>query len=112
VSAPIRIGVVGAGSLGYHHARLARDLKSVVFKGIYEANTDRAGTVSRELGIRAYPTLEALLDDVDAVSIVVPTPHHHAVGMAALAKGKHLLIEKPITVTLAEADELLALADR
>ena len=112
MSAPIRIGVVGAGSLGYHHARLARDLKSVVFKGIYEANTDRAGTVSRELGIRAYPTLEALLDDVDAVSIVVPTPHHHAVGMAALAKGKHLLIEKPITVTLAEADELLALADR
>ena len=112
MSAPIRIGVVGTGSLGYHHARLARDLKSVVFKGVYEANPDRAGTVSRELGIRAYPTLDALLDDVDAVSIVVPTPYHHAVGMAALAKGKHLLIEKPITVTLAEADELLALAEQ
>jgi len=108
----MRIGVVGAGSLGYHHARLARDLPSVVFKGVYEANPDRAGMVSRELGIRPYPTLDALLDDVDAVSIVVPTSRHHEVAMAALAKGKHLLIEKPITVTLDEADELLALADR
>jgi predicted dehydrogenase len=112
VKAPTRIGVVGAGSLGYHHARLARDLPSVAFKGVYEANPDRAGMVSRELGIRPYPTLDALLDDVDAVSIVVPTSRHHEVAMAALAKGKHLLIEKPITVTLDEADELLALADR
>jgi predicted dehydrogenase len=91
---------------------LARDLPSVAFKGVYEANPDRAGMVSRELGIRPYPTLDALLDDVDAVSIVVPTSRHHEVAMAALAKGKHLLIEKPITVTLDEADELLALADR
>ena len=112
MSAPIRLGVVGAGSLGYHHARIARDLPGLVFRGIIEANAERAGTVSRDLGIRAYPTLDALLDDVDAVSIVTPTPAHHAVAMRALARGKHLLIEKPITVTLEEADELLALAER
>ncbi|MEN9790368.1 MAG: hypothetical protein RLZZ63_26, partial [Gemmatimonadota bacterium] len=70
------------------------------------------GVVSRELEIQAHPTLDALLAEVDAVSIVVPTPLHHQVAMAALARGKHLLIEKPITVTLAEADELLDLADR
>ena len=69
MSAPLRIGVVGTGSLGYHHARILRYLKPVVFRGFFEANAERAGTVSRELGIRAYPTLEALLDDVDAVSI-------------------------------------------
>lgn len=111
MSAPLRLGVVGTGSLGYHHARILRDLKGIVFKGFFEANEERAGTVGRELGIRGYPTLEALLDDVDAISIVVPTSKHHEVAMAALARGKHLLIEKPITVTIAEADELLALAD-
>ncbi len=109
---PLRVGVVGTGSLGYHHARILREIPAVVFRGFYEANPERAGTVERELGVRAYPTLDALLDDVDAVSIVVPTPKHHQVAMAALAKGKHLLIEKPITVTLAEADELLALAEQ
>ena len=112
MTAPLRMGVIGTGSLGYHHARILREIPGVVFRGFYEANPERAGTVGRELGVRAYPTLDALLDDVDAVSIVVPTPRHHEVAMAALAKGKHLLIEKPITVTLAEADELLALAEQ
>ena len=109
---PLRIGVVGTGSLGYHHARILRDLKSVDFRGFFEASPERAAVVERELGIRSLPTLDALLGDVDAVSIVVPTPKHHEVALAALAKGKHLLIEKPITVTLAEADELLALAEQ
>ncbi len=112
MTAPLRIGVVGTGSLGYHHARILREIPGVVFRGFFEANPERAGTVQRELGVRAYPTLDALLDEVDAVSIVVPTSKHHEVAMAALAKGKHLLIEKPITVTLAEADELLQLAER
>jgi predicted dehydrogenase len=112
MTGPLRVGVVGTGSLGYHHTRILRELPGVVFRGFYEANAERAGTVQRELGVRAYPTLDALLDDVDALSIVVPTSRHHEVAMAALAKGKHLLIEKPITVTLAEADELLALAER
>lgn len=112
MNAPLRLGVIGTGSLGYHHARILRELPGIVFKGFHEANEDRAGTVARELGIRAYPTLEGLLADVDAVSIVVPTSHHHRVAMQALEAGKHLLIEKPITVTLEEADELLALAER
>lgn len=111
-TSPLRIGVVGTGSLGYHHARILRDLPGVIFKGFFEANAERAGTVSRELGIRGYESLEALLEDVDALSIVVPTSKHHEVAMAALAVGKHLLIEKPITSTLAEADELLALAKK
>ena len=109
---PVRVGVIGAGSLGFHHARLLRGVPGVAFHGIYEANAERAGVVSRELEIQAHPTLDALLAEVDAVSIVVPTPLHHQVAMAALARGKHLLIEKPFTVTLAEADELLDLADR
>ena len=107
---PIKIGVIGAGSLGYHHARLLRDMRRVSFRGFYESNTDRAGVVERELGVRAFPTLESLLADVDAVSIVVPTKAHFAVAKQALEAGKHVLIEKPITSTIEEADALLALA--
>lgn len=107
---PLRVGVVGTGSLGYHHARLLRDVPSAALRGFYDLNAARADTVARELGVRAHASLEALLAEVEAVSIVVPTPAHHAVAKAALAAGKHLLIEKPITVSLDEADELLALA--
>jgi len=106
----LRVGVVGTGSLGYHHARILRDVRAAGFAGIYELDAERAQTVSRELGVRAYPSLDALLAEVDAVSIVVPTRAHHAVARQALAAGKHLLIEKPMTATLDEADDLLALA--
>jgi predicted dehydrogenase len=110
--APLRVGVAGTGSLGYHHARLLRGVAGITFSGFFEANAERAAAVAGELGIVAYPTLNALLDDVDALSIVTPTKAHHAVAMAALEAGKHLLIEKPITATIEEADELIALAKR
>lgn len=107
-----RVGVAGVGSLGFHHARILRELPGVVFQGAYEANPERAAFVARELGIRTHETLDALLAEVDALSVVVPTPAHFAVARAALVAGKHVLIEKPITATLAEADELLDLARR
>jgi predicted dehydrogenase len=107
---PLRVGVAGTGSLGYHHARLLRDIPGVTFAGFYEANAERAATVAKELGITAHATLDALLANVDAVSVVTPTKSHHVVAKAALEAGKHLLIEKPITATIDEADELVALA--
>lgn len=78
--------------------------------GFHEHNPARAEKVSAELGVRAYPTVGALLDEVDAVTIAVPTPAHHAVASEALRRGRHVLIEKPIATTLEEADDLLALA--
>jgi predicted dehydrogenase len=109
---PLRVGVAGTGSLGYHHARLLRGVDGVTFGGFYESNPDRAATVAKELEITAHPTLQALLDNVDALSIVTPTKFHHVVAKAALEAGKHLLIEKPITATIDEADELIALAKK
>jgi predicted dehydrogenase len=70
----------------------------------------RASQVASQYQVAAYPSLDRLLDDVDAVSIVVPTTAHYAVASAALARGKHVFVEKPFTVTLAEADALLAQA--
>jgi predicted dehydrogenase len=109
---PIRIGVVGAGGLGYHHVRILRDVPGATLVGFHDARPERAEQVSRELGVQAFADLGELLDRVDAATIVVPTPAHHAVARAALERGRHLLIEKPIATSLAEADELLEIAAR
>ncbi|MHB1094783.1 MAG: Gfo/Idh/MocA family oxidoreductase [Gemmatimonadaceae bacterium] len=110
MSAPLRVGVIGTGALGFHHLRHLRTLDGAVVRGFFETDAARAAKVGDELGVAAAASLDALLDDVDAVSIVVPTPAHFAVAKAALERGKHVLIEKPITTTLDEADALLALA--
>ncbi len=102
--------MVGVGGLGFHHARILRDLPSVTFGGFFDSRPERATSVAGELGVTAHPSLDALLADVDAVTIAVPTPAHFEVAGRAIAQGKHVLIEKPITTTVAEADELLAMA--
>lgn len=107
-SAP-RIGVVGAGSLGYHHIRILRDTPTVKFTGFAETLSERAASISGELGAQ-HRDLDELIADSDALTIVVPTPRHHEIAKKALSAGRHVFIEKPITVTLAEADELIHLA--
>jgi predicted dehydrogenase len=104
--------VVGAGALGFHHTRILRDVPGATLVGFFEANQARAEKVSSELGVPAFSSLDALLDEVEAVSVVVPTPAHYAVAAPALERGLHVLIEKPIATTLAEADALLAIARR
>ena len=102
--------MIGVGGLGQHHARILRDLQGPAFAGFYDSNAARAEKVAGELGVRAHSTLESLLDVVDAVTIVVPTPAHFAVAREVLGRGIHALIEKPIATTLEEADAMLALA--
>ncbi|MEO5579147.1 MAG: Gfo/Idh/MocA family oxidoreductase [Gemmatimonadaceae bacterium] len=106
------MGVIGAGSLGFHHVRILRDLESVSLSGFVETADERAGQVGAELGVQRFANVGTLLSEVDAVTVVVPTPAHHAVAKAALEAGKHVFIEKPIAATLAETDELLELAHR
>src|SRR5436190_9738936 len=108
----VAIGVVGAGALGFHHTRILRDVPGARLMGFYEADPARADKVSSELGVKAFASLDALLDVVDAVSVVVPTPAHYAVAAPALERGLHVLIEKPIAPTPEGADGLLAIAER
>ena len=108
----MRVGVIGVGSLGHHHVRLLREVEGARLVGFHEVRGDRAQQVAGELGVQAVPTLESLLDQVDAVTIVVPTVGHYAVAKAALERGIHVMIEKPITATLDEADDLLVVAKR
>jgi predicted dehydrogenase len=109
---PLRIGVIGAGALGFHHTRILRDVPGAQLVGFHDANKARADHVASELGVKAFTSLDGLLDAVDAVSVVVPTPAHHAVAAPALERGLHVLIEKPIATTIEEADDLLAIARR
>jgi predicted dehydrogenase len=85
-------------------------MPGITFAGFYDANPERAAAVSAELGVVCHASLDALIAASDAVSCVVPTTAHHAVGMAVLNAGKHLFVEKPIAVTLDEADALVTAA--
>jgi predicted dehydrogenase len=106
-SGGFRLGVIGVGSLGFHHARIGRDLPDATFAGIFEARSDRAAQVATELGVNAFPSMEALLDEVDGVVIATPTTTHRDVAVAAVDRGIHVFIEKPIAPSLEEADEIL-----
>ncbi len=105
----LKVGVVGVGHLGKEHARIYRDLPEAELVGISDldpAKEDKA----KELGTTYYRDFRDLIGKVDAVSIATPTSTHYAVAKEFLKAGIHTLIEKPITLKLTEADELLELA--
>jgi predicted dehydrogenase len=104
------VGVVGTGALGYHHARLYRALPDADLVGIFDTNPARAAQVAKELGTVASPSLEALLDGIEAASVVVPTSAHTDVGRAVLERGIHALIEKPLADSVEGAERLVAAA--
>ncbi|MGH7608110.1 MAG: Gfo/Idh/MocA family oxidoreductase [Gemmatimonadales bacterium] len=103
----VRIGVIGTGALGYHHARLLKTIDGAELVGIHDLNPARAAHVARELDTVAYPSLDALLDRVEAATVVVPTPAHVEVGLAVLARGLPVLIEKPLADSMAGAEQLV-----
>jgi predicted dehydrogenase len=112
VSAPLPIGVVGVGALGRHHARHLSQLAEVRLVGVCDVDGARAREVADELGTRAFADLDELLGKIEAVTVAVSTPAHAEVGLAALARGVPLLMEKPLAATLDEADALIAAARR
>ncbi len=111
-AAPLPVGVAGVGSLGQHHARLYAALPEARLVGVFDVVPERAAEIAARVGTKAYRSLDALLGDVEAVSVVVPTSAHHEVGMAALARGRHVLVEKPIAATVEEARALVDAAAR
>lgn len=112
MTATVATGVVGVGSLGFHHARILREVAGAEMRGIYDSDPERARRVAAELQVHAFHSLEALLDEVQAAVVAVPTVGHHAVALEALRRGVHLLIEKPLATTLEEAEEIVDLAAR
>jgi predicted dehydrogenase len=107
---PLRAGVIGVGHLGQHHARLYASLPGAHLVGVMDQSVGRAQTIADQHGVRVFRTAEDLLAHVDVVSVAVPTSAHYAVAKTCLQAGKHILIEKPIATTPAEAQELVQLA--
>lgn len=112
MSGRLPVGVVGVGALGKHHARHYGAMHGAELVGVYDVNPAAAAEVAAACGCRAFTSLPDLLSAVRAVSIAVPTSNHRDVGLECLGRGVAVLMEKPLTVTLAEADELLAESER
>ena len=108
----MRTGVWGVGVWGEKHARVYQALPEAELVGVYDRDTARAAEVAARHGGRAFERPEALLEACEAVSIAVPTVDHRAACEAAAAAGRHMLVEKPMAVTVAEADAMIAAARR
>jgi len=104
----VKVGVIGAGVMGTNHARIFSEMENVVLAGIYDQEYSNALLVAKKNGCKAFHSLGELLNsDIDAVSIAVPTSSHKPVALAAIEKGKHVLLEKPIAGTIADAEEII-----
>lgn len=108
--AAVRVAVIGAGHFGRFHAQKVAASPDAVLAALHDRNPERAAAIAAEVGADPAPSLEAAIGAAEAVIIATPTDSHAAIAEAALCAGRHVLVEKPITATLAEADGLIALA--
>jgi predicted dehydrogenase len=111
-AAPLRTAVIGVGYLGRFHAQKYAQLSGSKLVGVVDANADACAKVAAESGAQAFGDYRDLFGKVDAVSLAVPTPLHHAIGCELLRNGIDVLIEKPIATTVSEARELVDLAQK
>ena len=104
----LKIGVLGAGHLGKIHLNCISQLPNVYeLVGFYDPNEEVANEVQANLGYKKFNSIDSLIDAVDVIDIVTPTLSHYDCAKSALAKNKHFFIEKPITETLTQAEELI-----
>jgi len=109
----LRVGVVGVGVMGSNHARVLAELPGVDFIGVADPDVAQAHSVAQALGCAEFPEFTSLLDaGVDAVTIAAPTHVHHEIALACIARGVHVLVEKPIASTIEEARAIVAAARR
>ena len=104
----LRVGVLGVGVQGHLHSRTLATMPNVEFVGVAEANVERREKVSGEFGIRGFDSLAAMLPHIDAVSICMPDHLHEAPAIEALEAGKRVLLEKPMSISTASCDAIMA----
>lgn len=106
----LRIAVIGAGHLGRIHTRLAAARQDVELLGIVEPHAETRARVCGEFGVTGFASVDEIVDRLDAALVVTPTQFHHPVALPLLRRGIHCFVEKPITFSIAEADELIRAA--
>jgi len=107
----LKVGVIGLGRMGQQHVRIYSGLRRVQLVGVSDINPETGMRVAQRYDVPFYESTEELLSRVDAVSIVTPTPFHFELAMQCLAKGVHILVEKPVTETLEQAETFVAAAE-
>lgn len=112
MSDAVKVAVVGVGQFGQNHARVYRELPQAELVGVYDTDAARAAAMAKEHGCRAFASLEAMFGQVQAASVAVPTADHAAVAGRLLEAGVDVLVEKPMARTVAEADQMIATAER
>jgi predicted dehydrogenase len=113
IEGPLRIGVVGVGVMGSNHARVLAGLAGVTLVGIADPDRKQAEFVAQTLGCEGVATVGELLDlGLDAVTIAAPTQFHHEIALACIARGVHVLVEKPIASSVEEGNDIVAAAKR
>lgn len=103
----IKVGVVGVGSLGQWHARVYSELPGAELAGVYDINPRRAQEIAARYKTNPFHDFNELAAQIEAASIVVPADKHHAIAMKMIERGVNLLVEKPIAVTTAEAEQMV-----
>ncbi|MEP3969671.1 MAG: Gfo/Idh/MocA family oxidoreductase, partial [Nonlabens sp.] len=106
----LKAGVLGAGHLGKIHLKLLQQSERYDLVGFYDANPEHAAQIEADLGYKYFSDIDELIAACDMIDVVTPTSYHHESGVKVLEAGKHLFIEKPITVTVEEANELISLS--
>ncbi len=109
---PVKVGVIGIGNMGWHHARVLSLLRDAELIGVADPDSTRGHLATEQFGCRWFKDYESLLREVEAVCIAVPTLLHHQVGLACLEAGLHVLIEKPIAACQEEAAGLIAASNK
>ncbi len=110
MSQPIRLGVIGTGSMGKNHARIFAGLPDAHFAAVLDERADVAAEIATQHGARAFAQLDAFADAIDAATVATPTVTHFTIAKTLLERGKHVLVEKPFTETPEQARELCDLA--
>jgi len=108
----IKVGVIGVGYLGRFHAQKYAAMDGVELIGVADIDERQAKKIANDCSTRAFSDYREMLNLVDAVSVVVPTIYHHKVALACLQQGLDVLVEKPLTTTIEEADDLIAQAEQ
>ena len=108
----LRVGVVGVGHIGSNHARLYSEIPSAEFTAVYDVDAITNRTIATKFRTTPARSLDEFISMVDAASVATPTNMHYSIAQSLLAKGKHVLVEKPITDNTAHAAELADLAAR
>jgi predicted dehydrogenase len=105
-----RVGVIGVGHLGKLHATLYQEVEEAKLIGIHDTDIEKAKKLADEINVPAYENVDQLIQDVDALNIVTPTSSHFDIALRALNNKKHIFLEKPITRTEKQAEQLISLA--